>query len=327
MVDECRQAGRGFSITSAPLYYNGKVLRRWFRRRVRRPRAPHRPQRGNRQRRMEILDHPIAEGKLAATPGPITAPTRPAAPRSGTRRTVNPKTGMLFFSTSNAAPWIGRERKGRKPVHAASIVSLDAEPANTTATTRWSTTTSGLRRAEPDRSDERRNERRNGRSGGRAGEDRLGLRGSTRKTAKPVYPIPEVKVPQDPAENTSATPAGADDASVQPDRSDPGSGRKDRRRRRLLPSQTESSSGANLHPDELDPSSINLVANRGGRWRQTGRRPPSTPKKTMYFVCSQSGALGLVTPHPRIKRRNTKKAKRSSAPTRSWPAASTRPAT
>ena len=33
---------------------------------------------------------------------------------------------MLFFSTSNAAPWIGRDREGEN-LFTASIVGLDAE--------------------------------------------------------------------------------------------------------------------------------------------------------------------------------------------------------
>src|ERR1700742_5385793 len=48
-------------------------------------------------------------------------------------------------------------------------------------------------------------------------------------------------------------------------------------------------------PMSSDPSSINLTANSavgGDNW------PPSSydPEKDMYFVCSQSGALGLVVP-------------------------------
>src|ERR1700749_3189835 len=48
-------------------------------------------------------------------------------------------------------------------------------------------------------------------------------------------------------------------------------------------------------PQSSDPSQINLGANSavgGDNW------PPSSfdPEKNMYYVCSQSGALGLITP-------------------------------
>ena len=48
-------------------------------------------------------------------------------------------------------------------------------------------------------------------------------------------------------------------------------------------------------PMSSDPNTINLVANSavgGDNW------PPSSfnPEEDMYFVCSQSGALGLVVP-------------------------------
>jgi mono/diheme cytochrome c family protein len=115
------------------------------------------------------------------------------------------------------------------------------------------------------------------------------------KTGKPIYPIPEVKVPQDPSENTSATQPEPTIPPFSPIEATPEAVEKaeeavagDKPKPKIVGSKI-------FTPMSSDPSSINLTANAavgGDNW------PPSSfdPEKNMYFVCSQSGALGLVTP-------------------------------
>src|SRR5262249_1887609 len=116
-----------------------------------------------------------------------------------------------------------------------------------------------------------------------------------RKTGKPIYPIPEVKVPQDPAEKTSPTQpeptmepfspvkinpealANATDA-VAPDKPKP-----------------KVVGGPIFTPMSSDPTVLTMAPNAavgGDNW------PPSSydPEMNMYFVCSQSGATGLIVP-------------------------------
>src|SRR6201995_794079 len=121
---EVVKPGSGFSITSAPLYYNGKVYV-----------GGSGGEYGVRGR-LTALD--AKTGKFLwhfwTTPSPKeiggnTWPNNGSYKHGGASiwetPTVNPKTGMLFFSTSNASPWIGRERKGEN-LFTASIVGLDA---------------------------------------------------------------------------------------------------------------------------------------------------------------------------------------------------------
>jgi mono/diheme cytochrome c family protein len=115
------------------------------------------------------------------------------------------------------------------------------------------------------------------------------------KTGKPIYPIPEVKVPQDPQENTSATQPEPTIPPFSPIEATPEAVEKaeeavagDKPKPKIVGSKI-------FTPMSSDPSSINLTANAavgGDNW------PPSSfdSEKDMYFVCSQSGALGLVTP-------------------------------
>ena len=57
-----------------------------------------------------------------ATPGPNNGSYKHGGASIWNTPTVNPKTGMLFFSTSNAAPWVGAKRKGEN-LFTASIVA------------------------------------------------------------------------------------------------------------------------------------------------------------------------------------------------------------
>jgi quinohemoprotein ethanol dehydrogenase len=120
------------------------------------------------------------------------------------------------------------------------------------------------------------------------------------ENCKPVYPIPEVKVPQDPQEKTWPTQPEPTMEPFSPVEATP----------EAIEKTEEGVSGDNpvpkivgsktFTPMSSDPSSINLVANAavgGDNW------PPSSfdPEKDMYVVCSQSGALGLVTP-PKLEK-------------------------
>jgi mono/diheme cytochrome c family protein len=115
------------------------------------------------------------------------------------------------------------------------------------------------------------------------------------KTGKPIYPIPEVKVPQDPAQNTwptqpeptmppfsplTPTPEATENAQagVAGQKPEP----------KVVPSKV-------FTPMSSDPTVINLPANSaagGNNW------PPSSynPEANTYVVCSLAGALGLIVP-------------------------------
>src|ERR1700754_431634 len=284
---------KGFSITSAPLYYNGKVYV-----------GGSGGEYGIRGR-LTALDAKTGEmdWRFWTPPSPKetggdTWPNDGAYKEGGASiwntPTVNPKTGMLFFSTSNAAPWIGRERKGEN-LFTASIVGLDAEtgkyhchfqevhhdlwdydaPSPTVLMTGEMNGEMVEAVGEPEK------------SGWAYVVDQ--------KNCKPVYPIPEVKVPQDASEKTwptqpeptmepfspiEATPEAVEtaEAGVASEKNPP----------KVVGSKI-------FTPQSSDPNVINLGANSavgGDNW------PPSSydPEKNMYFVCSQSGALGLVTP-------------------------------
>src|ERR1700753_2508749 len=114
-------------------------------------------------------------------------------------------------------------------------------------------------------------------------------------TGKPIYPIPEVKVPQDPAQKTwptqpeptmppfsplTATPEATENgqAGVSGQKPEP----------KVVGSKV-------FTPMSTDPSAVNLVANAaagGNNW------PPSSynPEANTYVVCSLAGALGLIVP-------------------------------
>jgi quinohemoprotein ethanol dehydrogenase len=120
------------------------------------------------------------------------------------------------------------------------------------------------------------------------------------ENCKPVYPIPEVKVPQDPQEKTWPTQPEPTMEPFSPVEATPEAvGKTEEGVKEQKPRPKIVGSKA-FTPMSSDPSSINLVANAavgGDNW------PPSSfnPEEDMYFVCSQSGALGLVTP-PKLQK-------------------------
>src|SRR6201996_6857325 len=290
---EVVKPGSGFSITSAPLYYNGRVYV-----------GGSGGEYGVRGR-LTALD--AKTGKFDwhfwTTPSPKeiggdTWPNNGSYKTGGASiwntPTVNPKTGMLFFSTSNASPWVGNARKGEN-LFTASIVGLNAETGKYHCHYQevhhdlWdfdAPSPTVLMKGEM-----------NGKEVEAVGEpEKTGWAYVVdQENCKPVYPIPEVKVPQDPSQKTFPTqpeptmepftPINPVKASVE--KSAEGvSGDKPKPKVVGVPDFTPMSS---------DPNVMNVVANAavgGDNW------PPSSfdPEEDMYFVCSQSGVLGLIVP-------------------------------
>ncbi|HEX4732425.1 MAG TPA: PQQ-binding-like beta-propeller repeat protein [Solirubrobacterales bacterium] len=291
---EVVKPGSGFSITSAPLYYNGKVYV-----------GGSGGEYGVRGR-LTALD--AKTGKFDwhfwTTPSPKetggnTWPNNGSYKHGGASiwntPTVNPETGTLFFSTSNAAPWIGAKRKGDN-LFTASIVAIDAE----TGKYKWA-----YQMVHHDLWDYDApsptvlfNGNLDGKNVEAVGEpEKTGWAYIVdQKTGKPIFPTPEVKVPQDPSQKTSATQPeptlppfspvhGTNKAAVEK-AAEGVKGQKPEPKVVGVPDFTPMSS---------DPNVMNVVANAavgGDNW------PPSSydSEKDMYFVCSQAGVLGLIVP-------------------------------
>ncbi|HWH20995.1 MAG TPA: PQQ-binding-like beta-propeller repeat protein, partial [Solirubrobacterales bacterium] len=117
--------GSGYSITSAPLYYDGKVYV-----------GGSGGEYGVRGR-LTALDAKTGkvDWRFYTTPSPKET-GGDTWPNNGSYKTggaslwntpsVDPKLNEIYFSTSNAAPWIGSEREGDN-LFTASIVALNAE--------------------------------------------------------------------------------------------------------------------------------------------------------------------------------------------------------
>ena len=284
----------GFSITSAPLYYDGRVYV-----------GGSGGEYGIRGR-LTALDAKTGkmDWRFWTTPGPgevghDTWPKKGDAWKHGgasiwNTPTVNPETGMLYFSTSNAAPWVGNERPGEN-LFTASIVALNAE----TGKYMWhyqmvhhdlwdfdAPSPTVLFHGEM-----------NGEMVEAVGEpEKTGwLYLVDQKTGKPVYPIPEVKVPQDPAQNTWPTqpeptipPFTPREASKEGVENAEKAVAADEPKPKVVGSPI-------FTPMSSDPNVLNLTANSatgGDNWE------PSSydAEKNMYVVCSLAGSLGLIVP-------------------------------
>jgi quinohemoprotein ethanol dehydrogenase len=288
------KATKGFSITSAPLYYNGKVYV-----------GGSGGEYGIRGR-LTALD--AKTGKFLwhfwTTPSPSetggnTWPKGTNDYKEGgasiwNTPTVNPETNTIFFSTSNASPWLGRSREGEN-LFTASILALNAE----TGKYKWhyqmvhhdiwdfdAPSPTVLMKGEM-----------NGEMVEAVGEpEKTGwVYLLNQETGKPVYPIPEVKVPQDPSQKTWPT---------QPEPTMPPFSPRDATPEGVKIAQ-EAVSGDKPEPKVVgkpiftpmstDPNVINLTANSasgGNNW------PPSSynPEANVYVTCSLAGSLGLVVP-------------------------------
>ncbi len=290
---EVVKPGSGFSITSAPLYYNGRVYV-----------GGSGGEYGVRGR-LTALD--AKTGKFDwhfwTTPSPKEIGGN-TWPKNGSYKTggasiwntptVNPKTGMLFFSTSNASPWVGNNREGEN-LFTASIVGLDAETGKYHCHYQevhhdlWdfdAPSPTVLMKGEM-----------NGEEVEAVGEpEKTGWAYVVnQENCKPVYPIPEVKVPQDPSQKTWPTQPEPTMEPFSPIEATPEAVEKVEEAVASSKPKPKIIGSKVFTPQSSDPTTINLGANSavgGDNW------PPSSfdPEKDMYYVCSQSGALGLIVP-------------------------------
>jgi quinohemoprotein ethanol dehydrogenase len=291
---EVVKPGSGFSITSAPLYYNGKVYV-----------GGSGGEYGVRGR-LTALD--AKSGKVDwrfwTTPGPgetghNTWPSNNNAWEHGgasiwNTPSVDPKLNEIYFSTSNASPWVGSEREGDN-LFTSSIVALNAE----TGKYKWH-----YQQVHHDLWDFDSPSPTvlfNGEMNGKE-EPGIGEPSKTgwvyllnRETGKPIYPIPEVSVPQDPTEKTAATQPEPTMERFSPAEASPEAVKNaeaavagDKPVPKVVGSPI-------FTPMSSDPSQLNLVGDSavgGDNW------PASSydSEKNMYFVCSQMGSSGLIVP-------------------------------
>jgi alcohol dehydrogenase (cytochrome c) len=284
----------GYSITSAPLYYNGMVYV-----------GGSGGEYGIRGR-LTAVD--AQTGKIAWKSYTIPAPgekdfegswpaNNDAWKHGGAgiwnTPTVDPKTETLFFSTSNAGPdWNGAEREGDNK-WAASIVAMDAG----TGKIKW-----GYQQVHHDLWDYDSPSPTVLMDGEMNGEEveAVGEPSKTgwvylldRNTGKPIYPIPEVKVPQDPSQKTSPTQP---EPTMEPFSPLEVSQESVEKVEEAVAGNTPKQKvvGTKMfQPMSTDPSTINLTPNSavgGDNW------PPSSydPEKNIYVVCSAEGALGVI---------------------------------
>ena len=287
------KAKAGFSITSAPLFYDGKVYV-----------GGSGGEYGIRGR-LTALDAKTGkiDWRFWTTPSPSetggnTWPDNGSYKHGGASLwntpSVDPKLNEVYFSTSNASPWIGTERKG-DDLFTSSIVALNAE----TGEYKWH-----YQQVHHDIWDFDSPSPTVLFNGEMNGEMREGIGEPSktgwvylvdRKTGKPIYPIPEVKVPQDPNEATSATQPEPTMEPFSPLEATPEAVEKAEEAVSGDVPKPKVVGSPIFTPMSSDPSQINLTANSavgGDNW------PASSfdPEKDMYFVCSQSGSLGLIVP-------------------------------
>jgi alcohol dehydrogenase (cytochrome c) len=284
----------GYSITSAPLYYDGMLYV-----------GGSGGEYGIRGR-LTALDATTGEIKWKSymIPGPKEPDFKGSWPanndawkRGGAgiwnTPTVDPKTGTLFLSTSNASPdWNGAEREGTNK-WAASIVAMDAK----TGKIKW-----GYQMVHHDLWDFDAPSPTVLMEGEMNGEtvEAIGEPEKTgwvylldRNTGKPIYPIPEVKVPQDPAQKTSATQPEPTMEPFSPIEASPESVEKVEEAIAGNTPKQKVVGTKIFQPMSTDPTTINLTPNSavgGDNWQ------PSSydPEKNMYVVCSQEGVLGVI---------------------------------
>jgi quinohemoprotein ethanol dehydrogenase len=284
--------GQGFTITSAPLYYNGNLYV-----------GGSGGEYGIRGR-LTALD--ATTGKILwksftipgpGEPGHDTWPKNNDAWKRGgagiwNTPTVDPKTETLFFSTSNAAPdWNGSERAGDNE-WAASIVAMDVK----TGKIKW-----GYQMVHHDLWDYDApsptvlfDGEMNGEQVEAVGEpEKTGwVYLLDRNTGKPIYPIPEVKVPQDPSQKTAATQPEPTMEPFSPLEVSNESMKKIEEAVATTKPTPKVVGTKIFEPMSTDPSTMNLTPNSatgGDNW------PPSSydPEANMYFVTSTEGAFGV----------------------------------
>jgi alcohol dehydrogenase (cytochrome c) len=283
----------GYSITSAPLYYEGRLYV-----------GGSGGEYGVRGR-LTALDAKTGKflWRFYTTPSPkeIGGDTWPD---NGTYKhggaslwntpSVDPKLNEIYFSTSNASPWVGTVRPGDN-LFTASIVALDAK----TGKYKWH-----YQQVHHDIWDfdcpsptVLMDGKMDGKMVHAIGEPcKTGWAYVVdRKTGKPIYPIPEVKVPQDPLQKTSPTqpeptmePFSPTTLGKEALANAKEAVAADKPRPKVV-------AGPIFSPMSTDPTTLTMAPNAavgGDNW------PPSSydSEQNMYFVCSQSGATGLIVP-------------------------------
>ena len=303
---------KGFSITSAPLYYNGKVYV-----------GGSGGEYGIRGR-LTALDAKTGkmDWRFWTTPEPERnrrrhlARQRDAYKEGGASLwntpTVDPKNEMIYFSTSNASPWLGGNREGEN-LFTASIVALDAE----TGKYKWH-----YQQVHHDLWDFDSPSPTVLFDGEMNGEMREGVGEPSktgwvylldRKTGKPIYPIPEVKVPQDPSQKTWPTQPEPTMAPFSPIETTPEAVENGRRSGVRRHAETENRRHENLHPDELRPELDQPDRRTRRSAATTGRRPPSTRKRTCTSSARRPARWGWSC---RRRNRNSSRARTRSDPKR-----------
>jgi quinohemoprotein ethanol dehydrogenase len=299
------EPGKGFTITSAPLYYEGNLYV-----------GGSGGEYGIRGR-LTALDAKTGKIKWRSytIPGPgekghNSWPNNDSWKHGGAgiwnTPTVDPKTNTLFFSTSNAAPdWNGSERAGDN-LWTASIVAMDADSGEI----KW-----GYQMVHHDLWDYDApsptvlfDGEMNGKPVEAVGEpEKTGwVYLLDRNTGKPIYPIPEVKVPQDPANKTSPTQPEPTMEPFSPIQTSQASVEAVEESLAGEKSAPKVKGTKEFVPMSTDPTTINLTPNSavgGDNW------PPSSynPAMNMYFVASTEGALGVIaeTNHTKYKEGET----------------------
>jgi quinohemoprotein ethanol dehydrogenase len=283
----------GYSITSAPLYYEGRIYV-----------GGSGGEFGVRGR-LTALDAKTGKflWRFYTTPGPKeiggdTWPKNGSYLHGGgslwNTPTVDPKLNEIYFSTSNAAPWVGTIRPGDN-LFTASIVALDAE----TGKYKWH-----YQQVHHDIWDFDSPSPTVLFDGQMNGKQRaaIGQPSKTgwvylvdRKTGKPIYPIPEVKVPQDPLQKTSPTQPEPTMEPFSPITL--GKEALDNAKEAVAADKPKPKvvAGPIFTPWSSDPNTLVMAPNAavgGDNW------PPSSydPEGNLYFVCSQRGATGLIVP-------------------------------
>jgi alcohol dehydrogenase (cytochrome c) len=294
------QPGKGFTITSAPLYYNGDLYI-----------GGSGGEYGIRGR-LTALDAETGKilWKSYTIPGPgeeghNTWPSENDAWKRGgagiwNTPTVDPKTETLFFSTSNAAPdWNGSERAGDNE-WAASILAMDVK----TGKIKW-----GYQMVHHDLWDFDAPSPTVLFEGEMNGEmvEAVGEPEKTgwvylldRNTGKPIYPIPEVKVPQDPSQKTSPTQPEPTMEPFSPLQTSQESVEKVEEAVAANKPRPKVVGTKIFQPMSTDPNTMNLTPNSasgGDNW------PPSSydPEKNMYFVASTEGTFGVFAENNHTK--------------------------
>jgi alcohol dehydrogenase (cytochrome c) len=284
----------GYTITAAPLYYDGMVITG--------------VSGGEFSIRGRVQAYDSKDGKLVwrfhTVPGPGEV-GHDSWPSSGNAwkhggapvwqtPAVDPELGLLYFSTGNASPDLDGSRRAGDNLFAASIVAVDAK----TGKYRWH-----FQQVHHDIWDY------DGPSpvvlfdaqvGGR---ERQGLAEASktgwlymldRRTGEPLLPIPERPVPQDPQQKTAATqPIPSYPTFVPHTVTDQGY-------REILQAVTKNAKGGRV-PKVVRARRIYTPFNQGvtvitpGPQGGTNWQPVSYNRETqMFYVCAQSGVSGYT---------------------------------